>query len=416
MLSYIIKEKGNLKKAYKMRKAAKKIRALDLFDSDFYLRKYPDVKKSRLSPLDHYLYHGFKESKQPGRLFDNNFYLKKYGDVRQSGENPLVHYVLHGKREGRQCIKSPFEDKIKSLKRRINNQNKILDSYNQLFNDLYINHETIPKGTLKDMQDLCLELLVFFDNICKKYDIYYWLDYGSLLGPVRHGGYLPWDDDVDIGMLITEFDRLVEALEYEIKANNMQDYISILEKKKYNDSVTGFIQVLYKRPGIKNMFAGVDILPYQYLKNEDNLEKIDLKNQISDKVEVTQKEFLERDYFNTHPEQAYKELTEIVGVVDEEDDYIIPAAVNLRPKRIRVYKKEEIFPLQRIKFEQYDFYAANDEKAYLTMSYGEDYMKLPKRVSFHTRMQTLKNKNIENLHEKFEEELERLRKVNENFN
>lgn len=416
MLSYIIKEKGNLKKAYKMHKAAKKIRELDLFDPDFYLRKYPDVKNSRLSPLDHYLYHGYKESKQPGRLFDTNFYLKKYSDVRQSGENPLVHYVLHGKREGRECIKSPFEDKIKSLKRRINNQNKILDSYNLLFNDLYINHETVSKGTLKDMQDLCLELLVFFDNICKKYDIYYWFDYGTLLGAVRHGGYLPWDDDVDIGMLITEFDRLVEALEYEIKANNMQDYISILEKKKYNDSVTGFIQVLYKRPGISNMFAGVDILPYQYLKNEDNLEKIDLKNQISDKVEVTQKEFLERDYFNTHPEKAYKELTEIVGVVDEEDDYIIPAAVNLRPKRIRVYKKEEIFPLQRIKFEQYDFYAANDEKAYLTMSYGENYMKLPKRVSFHTRMQTLKNKNIENLHEKFEEELERLRKVNENFN
>lgn len=93
MLSYIIKEKGNLKKAYKMHKAAKKIRALDLFDPDFYLRKYPDVKKSRLSPLDHYLYHGFKESKQPGRLFDNNFYLKN--TVMSDSLEKIHWYIMY---------------------------------------------------------------------------------------------------------------------------------------------------------------------------------------------------------------------------------------------------------------------------------------------------------------------------------
>ena len=187
MLTYILKEKGNLKKAYKMYKASKKIKQLDLFNDDFYLKKYPSVKNSKLSPLNHYLYHGYKEHKQPGPLFDNNYYLKSNPDVKQSGENPLVHYVLYGKKEGRAIVKKSNklnkelekankridksnktirrlerhinrqDEKIERLKRKAKNQTEILDSYHRLFNDLYIDHETTSKGTLKDMQDLCLD-------------------------------------------------------------------------------------------------------------------------------------------------------------------------------------------------------------------------------------------------------------------
>ena len=417
MLSYILKEKGNLKKAYKMYKASKKINQLDLFDPNFYLKNNPDVKDANENPLHHYLYHGYKEGRQPGKLFDNNFYLKHNADVKKSGENPLVHYVLHGRREGRQPNNDKFKlnAEIRRLKKQNQNQYKILDSYNQLFNDLYIFHETTPKSALKDMQDLCMELMIFLDKICQKYDIEYWLDYGSLLGPVRHGGFLPWDDDFDLGMLKHNFDKLLKYTRKEIKENNLEDYIIIKDMKKYDNTVTGFIQLISQSPKLPNMLACVDILPYEYLKNDDNLEKEELKNRISDQVEKTQKEFLEKEYFKINPVEANEKLNEIVGIVDHEDEYIIPSAINLRPGRIRIYKKEEIFPLQKVKFDDQYFLGARDPKSYLAMSYGEDFMKMPKNIKIHTRIHTLMKKDVD-LHALFVEEIERIREVNEKLN
>jgi len=438
MIFYLLKEKGNIKKAYKMYKASKKIKQQDLFSPEFYLKKYPNIKDARISPLNHYLYHGYKEGKQPGKLFDNNYYLKQNPDVKESGENPLVHYVLYGKREGRLPIKytnnkeiNKLNKRIKSYKKTIDRQDRqiqrirknlanqfsILDAYQKLFNDLYIYHETTPKGPLKDIQELCIELLLFFDKVCEKYDIQYWLDYGTLLGPVRHGGFLPWDDDIDLGMMKSDFDRFIEVMDNEITEHGLDDVMIIREKKKYDESITGFIQVIYtgkiKEP---NMLACLDILPYSHLENKDNLPKEELKNKISDQIEITQKEFLEKELFKKSPMNAYEKLNEIVGIVPHESDYIIPSSMNLRPNRIRIYKNEEMFPLKRMKFEQHEFLAANNEKEYLKMSYGENYMTMPKKIKIHGRMPALIRHHGDNLHEIFVEAIEKMKQINENFN
>jgi hypothetical protein len=72
-----------------------------LFDREWYLEQYPDVRAGELDPYDHYLRHGAAEGRDPSPLFDTDWYLQQNLDVRESGANPLAHFYLHGAAEGR---------------------------------------------------------------------------------------------------------------------------------------------------------------------------------------------------------------------------------------------------------------------------------------------------------------------------
>ena len=58
---------------------------------------------------------------------------------------------------------------------------------------------------IKEAHRRMLYLLQSFDTVCKKHDIDYWLDYGTLLGAIRHQGFIPWDTDTDVGMLSIDY-------------------------------------------------------------------------------------------------------------------------------------------------------------------------------------------------------------------
>jgi len=69
-----------------------------------------------------------------------------------------------------------------------------------------------PEGAPKRVVQHCLvEILVEFDRICRAEGLTYFLDYGTLLGAYRHGGFIPWDDDVDVSMPSTDYRRFQEV-------------------------------------------------------------------------------------------------------------------------------------------------------------------------------------------------------------
>jgi len=74
-----------------------------------------------------------------------------------------------------------------------------------------------PEGSvLRKAQMRLLEILDVFDGICRKHNINYWLVCGTLLGARRHGGFIPWDDDLDIAILQRDYDKLMSILKEEL--------------------------------------------------------------------------------------------------------------------------------------------------------------------------------------------------------
>lgn len=74
----------------------------------------------------------------------------------------------------------------------------------------------LDQDTLRKLQLIELELLTEVDRICRKCRIHYNIIAGTLLGAVRHGGFIPWDDDADIALLRPEYDRFCEACKTEL--------------------------------------------------------------------------------------------------------------------------------------------------------------------------------------------------------
>ena len=66
-----------------------------------------------------------------------------------------------------------------------------------------------PDGSLLRRQQMrMLEILLEVDKICKKHHIEYWLSSGTLIGAIRHKGFIPWDDDIDINITRENYNKL----------------------------------------------------------------------------------------------------------------------------------------------------------------------------------------------------------------
>ena len=133
--------------------------------------------------------------------------------------------------------------------------------------------------TRRDQKKISLELLEYFDKVCREHDIKYSLTGGTLLGAVRHSAFIPWDDDVDVFLARPEYEKLEKAFDNEGKrfifANkNTQNsfnfvYSRILDTKTY----------ITESPNTRNAGTGLflDICVVDGLPRNNLIRKIHIK-------------------------------------------------------------------------------------------------------------------------------------------
>lgn len=126
------------------------------------------------------------------------------------------------------------------------------------------------KKTLRKVQLVQLDILKEIDRICKENNISYFLDSGTFLGAVRHNGFIPWDDDLDIGMTRENYvhflkiaNKELDEVYYCLNWNEFSDYgLSYAKVKRKN---TLYVENIDKNSKYPEIF--VDIFPYDRYPN-----------------------------------------------------------------------------------------------------------------------------------------------------
>lgn len=135
-----------------------------------------------------------------------------------------------------------------------------------------IRHGHLVTSHMKEIWAVELDLLNEFIRVCNKYGLKYWADGGTLLGAIRHQGYVPWDDDIDIIMMRPDYDRLCSVAStefthpYFFQTSSIEADCTFHHAKLRNSNTTGLRET--KRTKKYNQGIWIDILPLENLPDD----------------------------------------------------------------------------------------------------------------------------------------------------
>lgn len=261
------------------------------------------------------------------------------------------------------AIKQTFKRAID----KVTGAEKTQDQLNTLFYFLnkYADVTTVPpaEGHLRQLQLCDVELMRILHAACEKNNLTYWIDYGTLLGGVRHKGFIPWDDDTDVSMPREDYERAVPILRKELDRFN----ISVEEKfpmwrigMSYRHHETG---------------TWIDIFPVDNCK---------MSGPIDDVSEALKGRILKyrKLYYRRRDKWSRDRLTEEKRRIIFNDghydisyhnaEFVYPVVV--------MHNSTDIYPLRQIPFENSDtqFFAPNNLDNYMRRIYGKNYMSFPR--------------------------------------
>lgn len=234
----------------------------------------------------------------------------------------------------------------------------------------------IPKATggLRKVQLANLKMLCIFDKICKENGIEYWLDYGNLLGAVRHKGFIPWDDDVDLSLMRKDGERL-----YNLFKDGIPNYEDLFFE--YNNNGRNKCLLKLKHKKLCNIALDLFMVDLYYKKTTQ--EEKESLNDIIHYIYNRPIDRITRPYYLGNPKRILNRMAKTyekyIMKGNTADPSTEPSVVCYldypHSHRNRVYDWEYIYPLKEIEYEGLKFPCPNNPEKILELIYG-NYMKL----------------------------------------
>ena len=252
--------------------------------------------------------------------------------------------------------------------------------------------------SLEELKKLQMDVLEAIDIFCRDNDIRYSIACGTLLGAVRHKGYIPWDDDIDIYMLRSEYDKLISKFpllykeKYKLLSLERSNKWDLVYAKAFNDET-----IVIEAATVGETYGvNIDIYPIDNVPDDDKEWK--RYNKWRRKIQLLHAyQFRTYDSMNSWIKkfllflvQPFSRLTArfidsfVCRYNNEATKYVFESSQGLLVKNR--FERNLFDHLIEMKFEDRTFMAFADFDNYLSNAYG-DYMKLPpkeKRVTHHT--------------------------------
>lgn len=281
--------------------------------------------------------------------------------------------------------------KIKIAKREIAKERQENVFYQYKKDKIDITKVPQAQGLLRDIQLANLALLKELAYVCEKNNFKYILDAGTLLGAIRHTGFIPWDDDIDILMFREDYEKIVSAFKNTTRDSDI--YAEYHRDKDTNSQY--FIKIKHK----KCPFLGVDIFPLDsYGKHLSLKEQLIATNKICKILKHLKKEI--------NPNISNKETKTILtktmkgkillSSANENGDFVY--GVDFAHKLKNWFLDRDIvLPLRKIQFEDSKYTTVNKPKEFLKNIYG-DYMKYPNKMKIlHYSYKNLTSEQLETI-------------------
>ena len=267
-------------------------------------------------------------------------------------------------------IVSIFGIKIKVLKKEARDISKKYFEFNGDIRD-------IPKATgyLRKIQLADLKLLKIFDKLCKDNNLEYFLNYGNLLGAIRHKGFIPWDDDVDVSMMRKDYEKLVELF-----YNGISNYDDLYFEFQNNGVNKCLLKLKHRH--INDISIDIFMIDLYYKKTNEK-EKEEL-NKLLHKITNRRIYKLVSPFYKNDNDKLKRRFSDVINkevlkgnIVDESIHPTVFDSIDFPHSNHEIVDYETIFPLKEIEYEGYKFPCPNDVEKVLKIKFG-DYMTMPK--------------------------------------